>query len=145
MLAPQAKKPVVLYDPQQGSTPQRSAHHELVPSDVQMSTQEDTLMSDINVAEGPPTPEPHFNSSTSSPTEENRSPEQSSHINETDGAMQGVVTEKAVNPETMGWLNSSPDIKVAENANEQIYSSDSQKHKPMRDFDNVDENKPLKA
>lgn len=119
-----------------------------------MATQEDTLMSDINVVEDPSTPEPPFNTSASSPIAENRSPKQRSPINETDGAMQGVVTEKvlhavplekAVNPDTMDWLNSSSDINVAKKAAEQKFSPDSQKHMSMRDIDNIDEHKPLKA
>lgn len=119
-----------------------------------MSTHEDMLMSDMNVVDDPPTPEPPFNTSASSPTEENRSPQPISPINENDGAMQGVVTEKvsyaipskkAVNPDTMDWLDSSPDINVAKKTTERIYSPDSPKHKAIRDFDNVDENKPLKA
>lgn len=111
-------------------------------------------MSDINVEEDPPTPELPLNTSTSSPIEDKRSPKEKSHVNETDIAMQGIVTEKGfdttpskkvMNPDTLDWLDSSPDIKLAKKATEQIYSSIPQKHKTIRDFNNADEKKLLKA
>ena len=111
-------------------------------------------MSDTNVVEDPSTPELFCNTFTSSPIAENRSPKQSTQISETDGAMQGVVTEKvshaapfkkAVNPDTMDWLDYSPDTNMAKKAVERKLSPDSQKHMPMRDIGNIDEHKPLKA
>lgn len=119
-----------------------------------MSTHEDTLTSDINVAEDPSTPEPPFNTSTSNPTEDNRSPKLKSHVYDTDDAMQGIETEKelnttpsknVMNPDNMDWLGSSPDMKVTKKAAEQAYSSHPQKLETVRDFDNLDEKKPLKT
>ena len=119
-----------------------------------MSAQEDTLMSDINVIEDPQTPEPPGNTSTSSPIEGNRSSKQKGDVNDTESAMQGVVTEKGlnstpfkkvVNPDTIDWLNSSSDVKVAKKATAQIYSTDTQKHEKICGVNNIDEKKPLKA
>ena len=118
-----------------------------------MSTHEDTLMSDINVAEDPPTPEPPFNTSPSSPIEDNRSPNVKSDTHETDDAMQGIETKKylssipskIMNPDTMDWLRASSDIKVSKKATAQVHLSDTQKLEKLRDFDNLDEKKPLKT
>ena len=111
-------------------------------------------MSDINVIEDPPTPERPGYTSTISPTEGNRSPKQSGDVNETESAMQGVVIEKGlnatpfkkvVNPDTIDWLDSSSDVKVAKKATAQIYSPDTRKHEKISGVNNVDEKKSLKA
>lgn len=119
-----------------------------------MSEDEDVLMSDMNLAEDLRTSEPPFDTFTSSPTEDNRSPKLESRMYGNDVVMKGVDAEKgfppsppkkAMNPDTIHWLETSPDIKTGKKATKQVYSSDPQKLETMRDFDNLDEKKPLKA
>lgn len=81
-------------------------------------------MSEINANEDPPTPEPPLSTSASSPTEDTN------------------LSTKVMNPDTMDWLNSSPDVKVAKKATEQTHSSEPE---AMHDFDNVDGKRQLKS
>ena len=81
-------------------------------------------MSDINANEDPPIPEPLLSTSASSPTEDTN------------------LSTKFMNPDTMDWLNSSPDVKVAKKATEQTHSPEPE---AIHDLDNVDGKRKLKS
>lgn len=114
-------------------------------SDLQISKDEDTVMSDINAAEDPLTPEPPVDTPNFTPTKDDNSPKLENGKYDTDVAMKGVDAEiysdqgppeKPMKPDTTHWPKTSPDMKIAKKITEQVYPSDPCKLDAMRNFDN---------
>lgn len=119
--------------------------HSPAPSDLQISKNEDTVMSDINAAGYLSTPGPSVDTPTFIPTKDDDSPKLENGKHDTDVAMKGVDAEiysdqgppeKPIKLDTTHWPEISPDMKPAKKITEQVYHSDPCKLEEMRKFDN---------